>query len=104
MMGKRQAALARMERVIERTKAKQVLIEQAISRIDQSCVEPAVDYALAYRERIKQLGDDGLKEEPRLRTLEAVVRLYCENNPNCTIDEGKAAVLSAIATKETTAS
>ena len=31
MIGKRRAALARMERVIERTKAKQALIEQAIS-------------------------------------------------------------------------
>jgi hypothetical protein len=31
MMGKRRAALARMERVIERTKAKQGLIEQAVS-------------------------------------------------------------------------
>ena len=31
MMGKRRAALARMERVIARTKAKQALIEQAVS-------------------------------------------------------------------------
>ena len=32
--------------------------------------KPAVDYGVAYRARIKELGDDGLKEEPRLRAFE----------------------------------
>jgi hypothetical protein len=53
-------------------------------------------YAVAYRARLRELGDDGLKEEPRLRALEAVVNLFRANNPDATIDEAKIAVLAAI--------
>ena len=58
--------------------------------------KPTVDYGVAYRARIKSLGDDGLKEEPRLRALEAVVSLYRNNHPNADVDTAKAAVLAAI--------
>jgi hypothetical protein len=58
--------------------------------------KPAIDYAVAYRARIKQLGDDGLKEEPRLRALEAVVNLYRSHHPSIDIDTAKATVLDAI--------
>jgi hypothetical protein len=67
--------------------------------------KPAVDYGVAYRARIKELGDDGLKEEPRLRAFESVVGLYLTNHPGIGVDEAKAAVQIAIAqetTKETT--
>jgi hypothetical protein len=57
--------------------------------------KPKVDYGVAYRARIKSLGDDGLKEEPRLRALEAVVGLYLTNHPGADIDAAKAAVLAA---------
>ena len=65
--------------------------EQA--RIDR---EPQIDYALVFRERIKQLGDDGLKEEPRLRAFEHTVRIVSRDR-NCSIDKAKQLVLDAIA-------
>lgn len=58
--------------------------------------KPAVDYGLAYRTRIKALGDDGLKEEPRLRALEALVDLYRSHHPGVDVDAAKAAVLAAM--------
>jgi hypothetical protein len=58
--------------------------------------KPEVDYALAYRSRIKSLGDDGLIEEHQLRALEATVGLFRSNNPGASIDEAKTAVLAAI--------
>jgi hypothetical protein len=58
--------------------------------------KPAIDYGLAYRTRIKELGDDALKEEPRLRALEAVVNFYRANHPDSDVDTAKAAVLAAI--------
>ena len=58
--------------------------------------KPQVDYGLAYRERIRGLGDDALNEEPRLRGLEAVVNLYRANNPGISIDQAKTEVLAAI--------
>jgi hypothetical protein len=63
-----------------------------------ACIEhePQIDYALVLRERIKQLGDDGLKEEPRLRAFEAVVGLYLANHPGVSIDEAKPAVLALL--------
>jgi hypothetical protein len=59
--------------------------------------KPKTDYGVAYRARIKDLGDDGLKEEPRLRAFEATVALFLANNPSATIDEAAAAVRAAIA-------
>jgi hypothetical protein len=71
--------------------------------------KPAVDYALAYRERIKMAGEDahadGGSEEIRLRAVEAVVNIYRSNHPSDTVDTAKAAVLDIIhrsSTKETT--
>ena len=58
--------------------------------------KPKIDYGVAYRARIKSLGDDALKEEPRLRGLEAVVGLYRNNHPGISIDTAKGAVLAAI--------
>ena len=48
--------------------------------------KPEVDYGVAYRARIKMLGDDGLKEEPRLRAFEPTVNLYLANHPGADID------------------
>ena len=58
--------------------------------------KPAVDYGVAYRARIKQLGLDASKEEFQLRALEATVNLYRSHHPNADIDTAKAAVLAAI--------
>ena len=55
-----------------------------------------VDYALAYRGRIKEAGEDACKEEVQLRAREAVVNLYRANNPDASIDEAAAAVMAAI--------
>ena len=64
----------------------------------RACIErePPIDYALVLRERIKQLGDDGLKEEPRLRAFEHTVRIVSRDR-NCSLDEAKQLVLDAIA-------
>ena len=56
---------------------------------------PAVDYALAYRTRIKLLGEDSLKEEPRLRAFEHTVNL-CRADTGLDLEAAKAAVLAAI--------
>jgi hypothetical protein len=58
--------------------------------------KPQISYAVAYRARIKSLGADSLKEEPRLRALEAVVNLYRADHPDADVDAAKAAVLAAI--------
>lgn len=57
---------------------------------------PQIDYAAAYHVRLKQLGDDALREEPQLRMLEAVVNLFLANNAGVSIDEASAAVRAAI--------
>jgi hypothetical protein len=56
---------------------------------------PEFDIALAYSARIKSLGDDGLKHEPRLRAVEAVVLSY-QTHRNCSFEEAKRVVLAAI--------
>ena len=58
--------------------------------------KPQIDYGVAYRARIKQLGLDASKEEFQLRALEAVVNLYRSHHPNADVDTAKAAVLAAI--------
>jgi hypothetical protein len=58
--------------------------------------KPAPDYGLAYRERIRLAGEDGRKEEVRLRALEAVVNLYRSHHPGVDVDTAKAAVLQAL--------
>ena len=58
--------------------------------------EPAVDYGVAYRARLKQIGDDALSEENQLRALEAVTNLFRANNPGASVDEANAAVRTAI--------
>ena len=64
--------------------------------------KPQIDYGLAYRTRIKQIGDDALKEEYRLRAFEAVVNLFRANHPDADVDTAAAAVRAAInSTKET---
>ena len=57
---------------------------------------PSIDYGVAYRERIRMVGEDASKEEFQLRALEAVVGLYRTNHPGADIDEAKTAVLAAI--------
>jgi hypothetical protein len=58
--------------------------------------KPAVDYGVAYRARIKMVGEDGSKEEFQLRALEAVVNLYRSHHPSADVDTAKASVLAAI--------
>ena len=58
--------------------------------------KPQVDYGVAYRARIKMVGEDASKEEFQLRAVEAVVNLYRTNHPSVDIDAAKAAVLAAI--------
>ena len=57
---------------------------------------PEVDYAVAYRARIKMAGEDSTREEVQLRALEAVVNLYRSHHPNADVDTAKTAVLAAI--------
>jgi hypothetical protein len=63
--------------------------------------KPAVNYGVAYRARLKQVGFDASKEEFQLRAIEAVVNLYRSHHPDADVDTAKAAVLAAI--KETAA-
>ena len=58
--------------------------------------KPAVDYGVAYRARLKQVGLDASKEEFQLRSLEAVVNLYRSHHPSADVDTAKATVLDAI--------
>ena len=58
--------------------------------------KPAFDVALAYSARLKSLGLDAAKEEPRLRAREAVVLSY-QAHCHCSLEEAKRAVLQAIA-------
>jgi hypothetical protein len=79
--------------------ALELTVNKTLAPIERACI----DYGVAYRARIKELGDDGLKEEPRLRALEFVVRLYLANHPGVDIDAANVAVLAAInSTQETT--
>ena len=57
---------------------------------------PAVDYGVAYRARLKMVGEDGLKEEFQLRALEHTANLFRANNPGADIDAARIAVLAAI--------
>jgi hypothetical protein len=58
--------------------------------------KPQVDYGVAYRARLQQIGDDALNEENQLRSLEAVVNLYRSHHPSVDIDTANAAVRAAI--------
>jgi hypothetical protein len=81
--------------VIEVTAAA-IKVRTASGAIQAFYRKPAIDYALAYRTRLKMAGEDGLREEPRLRALEAVTNLYLSNNPDSTVDQAVAAVRTAI--------
>ena len=67
-------------------------VNKTLTPIERACI----DYGSVFRERIKSIGEDALKEEPRLRALEAVVNLYRANHPEVDVDTAKAAVLAAI--------
>jgi hypothetical protein len=56
---------------------------------------PEFDIALAYSARIKSIGLDAAKEEPRLRAVEAVVLSY-QAHHRCDFETAKAKVLAAI--------
>ena len=81
--------------VIEVTAAA-IKVRTASGAIQAFYRKPPIDYALAYRTRLKMAGEDGLREEPRLRALEAVTNLYLSNNPDSTVDQAVAAVRTAI--------
>jgi hypothetical protein len=72
--------------------ALELTVNKTLAPIERACI----DYGSVYRERIKQLGDDGVREEPRLRALEAIANLFRDNNPAVTIDEAAAAVRAAM--------
>ena len=57
--------------------------------------KPRVDYALAYRERLKLFGEDSTREEAQLRSLEAVVNV-CRANAGVDLEQAKRTVLAAI--------
>jgi hypothetical protein len=61
---------------------------------------PQVDYAVAYRARLKLVGEDAGRAEFQLRALEATVGLYLSNNPDADIDTASAAVRAAIMAAE----
>ena len=70
--------------------------------------KPEVDYRVAYEAHLKAICGNypGDSEEPRLRAVERTVGLFRSNNPNTSLEDGKAAVLAAIKrspAKETTA-
>ena len=72
--------------------ALELTVNKTLAPIERACI----DYGSVYRARIKSIGEDALKAEPRLRALEAVVNLYRSHHPNADVDTAKAAVLAAI--------
>jgi hypothetical protein len=61
---------------------------------------PEFDIALAYSARIKSIGLDATKEEPRLRAREAVVLAY-QAHCRCDFETAKKMVLQALANAKT---
>jgi hypothetical protein len=57
--------------------------------------KPEVDYGLVYSERLKLVGGDANKEEPRLRAVEYVINFY-RSHHDCSLEDAKAAVTAAI--------
>jgi hypothetical protein len=57
--------------------------------------KPVIDYGLVYSERLKLLGGDANKEEPRLRAVEYVVNFY-RSHRDCSLENAKSAVTAAI--------
>jgi hypothetical protein len=57
--------------------------------------KPVIDYGLVYSERLKLLGGDANKEEPRLRAVEYVVNFY-RSHHDCSLENAKSAVTAAI--------
>ena len=57
--------------------------------------KPELDYGLVYSERLKLLGGDADKEEPRLRAVEYVINFY-RSHHDCSLEDAKAAVRAAI--------
>ena len=57
--------------------------------------KPEIDYGLVYRERLKLLGGDANKAEPRLRAVEYVINFY-RSHHDCSLEDAKAAVTAAI--------
>jgi hypothetical protein len=60
--------------------------------------KPEVDYALVFRERLKQVGLDAGKEEFQLRAIEHTVAEYRKHH-SVDLEAAKAAVLAAITAK-----
>jgi hypothetical protein len=57
--------------------------------------KPELDYGRVYSERLKLLGGDANKEEPRLRAVEYVVNFY-RSHHDCSLENAKSAVTAAI--------
>ena len=57
--------------------------------------KPRVDYALVFRERLKQVGLDACKEEFQLRAIEHTVNL-CRANTGLDLEGAKKLVLGVI--------
>jgi hypothetical protein len=90
------AALLIGDREVVDVTAVAIRIETASSATLAFYRKQQVDYGVAYRARLKQIGDDGFKEEAQLRALEAVVNFYRANHPGADIDTANAAVRAAI--------
>jgi hypothetical protein len=79
---------------VEVTRA-EIRIETASGAVQSFYRRPAVDYGLVYSKRLKLLGDDANKDEPRLRAVEYAVNFY-RSHRDCSLEDAKSAVANAI--------
>jgi hypothetical protein len=90
------------DREVVEVTASAIRIKSSSGSITSFYRKPAIDYRLVFETHWKltrgNYPNDNA-EEPRLRALEAAVNLFRANNRNATIDEAKAAVLSALKEK-----
>jgi hypothetical protein len=83
------------DRVVTGITSSAIQIKTASGATQSFYRKPAVDYGLVYSERLKLLGGDANKEEPRLRAVEYVVNFY-RSHHDCSLEDAKAAVIAAI--------
>ena len=86
------------DRIVTKVTATEIRIRTASGSTLAFYRRPAVDYRVAYEAHLKPSCGNYKPdaEEAHLRALEAVVNLFRSNNSGVSIDEAKAAVLSAI--------
>jgi hypothetical protein len=89
------AALLIGDREVVEVKPAEIRIKAASGATLAFYRKPEVDYGLVYSERLKLLGGDADKEEPRLRAVEYVINFY-RSHHDCSLEDAKAAVRAAI--------